>query len=86
MKPQLRINFSFVTLLTLMSIFGSASVHAQAQQEHVHNMSHNVMPFDMAKTVHIFKMTESGGIQKVIAKDTADTDQIALICSSSDLI
>jgi len=79
MKPQLRINFSFVTLLAIMSIFGSVNVNAQTQQEHVHNMSHSVMPFDMAKTVHIFKMTDSGGVQKVIVKDTAKTDQIALI-------
>ena len=36
------------------------SVIAQTQQQHVHDMSHGVMPFDVAKTVHIFKMTESG--------------------------
>jgi hypothetical protein len=37
------------------------------------------MPFDMSKTVHIFKMTESGGIQRVVAKDPGAADQIALI-------
>lgn len=37
------------------------------------------MPFDMTRTVHIFKMTEAGGIQSVIAKDRADTAQITLI-------
>ena len=52
---------------------------AQTQQEHVHGMSHRVMPFDMAKTVHIFRMTESGGIQSVIVKDGSDVGQITLI-------
>jgi hypothetical protein len=29
-------------------------------------MSHDVMmPFDLSKTVHIFKMTEQGGVQRV---------------------
>lgn len=42
-------------------------------------MSHRVMPFDMAKTVHIFRMTESGGIQSVIVKDGSDVGQITLI-------
>lgn len=42
-------------------------------------MSHSVMPFDMAKTIHIFKMTETGGIQRVVLKDRGNTDQIVLI-------
>ena len=50
-----------------------------AQQQHVHDMSHGVMPFDVAKTVHIFKMTESGGVERVIAKDRTYADQVLLI-------
>ena len=42
-------------------------------------MSHSVMPFKMSKTLHIFRMTESGGIQRVVARDPSDTDQVALI-------
>jgi len=42
-------------------------------------MSHSVMPFDMAKTMHVFKMTETGGIQRVIARDPSNAEQIALI-------
>ncbi len=37
------------------------------------------MPFDIAKTRHIFQMTESGGVQKVVARDPEDSEQIALI-------
>jgi len=42
-------------------------------------MAHSVMPFDISKTVHIFKMTEFGGVLRVMAKDPGATDQIALI-------
>lgn len=42
-------------------------------------MSHGVMPFDMNKTVHVFRMTESGGFQSVIVKDRNDAGQIKLI-------
>jgi len=79
MKKHLLGYLPLVTLLTLMSLFSAVSVKAQTQQEHVHNMSHSVMPFDMAKTVHIFNMTESGGIQKVVVRDTIDIDQVVLI-------
>ncbi|MDR9439776.1 MAG: hypothetical protein RI841_09810 [Halomonas sp.] len=65
-----------VAVLMLLSSF---TVFAQTPQERVHQMSHNIMPFEMAKTVHIFKMTESGGVQRVIARDPSESDQIALI-------
>jgi hypothetical protein len=42
-------------------------------------MAHAVMPFDIAQTVHIFEMTESGGIQQVVTRDPAAAEQIALI-------
>jgi hypothetical protein len=65
-----------VAFLLLLS---GSTAFAQTPQERVHQMAHSVMPFDMSKTIHIFKMTESGGVQRVIAKDVDDTDQIALI-------
>ena len=37
------------------------------------------MPFDINRTVHIFRMTDSGGVQSAIAKDAHDQDQIRLI-------
>ena len=56
-----------------------AGLFAETTQERVHRTSHQVMPFEMSKTVHVFRMTESGGIQRVIARNRNDTDQIALI-------
>jgi len=61
-----------------MLITGSGAC-AESQQEQVHRMSHHVMPFDMAKTVHVFRMTESGGVERVLVRDPQDSEQIALI-------
>jgi hypothetical protein len=52
---------------------------AQTAQEHVHATSHAVMPFDVSRTVHIFKMTEWGGTESVVTRDPAATDQLSLI-------
>lgn len=60
-------------------LLGCATVLAQTTQEHVHQKAHGVMPFDVSRTVHIFRMTESGGVQRVVAKDPGAADQIALI-------
>ncbi|TBW54352.1 hypothetical protein EZI54_14580 [Marinobacter halodurans] len=42
-------------------------------------MSHGVMPFDVSKTIHIFRMTESGGVERILVRDRRDADQVALI-------
>ena len=60
-------------------LLASAQLIAQTPQQHVHDMSHSVMPFDMAKTVHIFRMTQNGGVERVIVRNPRDKDQIALI-------
>jgi len=48
-------------------------------QQRVHRMSPEVMPFDMSKTVHVFHMTQSGGVERVVVRDPADKEQIGLI-------
>lgn len=70
---------NFKKWIMVLALFNCVTVPAETRQEHVHQKSHDVMPFAMAQTTHIFKMTESGGIQRVIAKDPSATDQIALI-------
>jgi hypothetical protein len=52
---------------------------AQTKQEHVHHMGQSVMPFDLAKTTHIFRMTDSGGVERVVVKDATAQDQVLLI-------
>lgn len=62
----------------LLPLSGSIAL-SQMPQERVHKMSHSVMPFDMSKTIHVFKMTESGGVEQVLAKDPREIYQVALI-------
>lgn len=45
----------------------------------IHEMGGSVMPFDLEATTHIFEMTDSGGIQDVVAKEPDDTATIRLI-------
>jgi hypothetical protein len=51
----------------------------RTKQEHIRRMVPNAMPFDLSKTVPIFRMTNSGGVQRVIVKDATATDQVTLI-------
>jgi hypothetical protein len=60
-------------------LLGCQALRAQTQQEHVHHMGHTVMPFDLAKTLHVFAMDESGGVMRVVARDPGDHEQIAQI-------
>jgi hypothetical protein len=52
---------------------------SQTKQEHIHKMGQSVMPFDLNKTMHIFRMTDSGGVQSVVLKNMHDKNQIGLI-------
>ena len=70
-----RLRLSAVFLLA----FGCSVVSAQTQQEHVHHMAHMVMPFDLDQTMHVFRMTASGGVERVVVKDASAKDQVALI-------
>jgi len=69
----------FTMLPAVILLFVHTGLFAQTKQEQVHHMSHQVMPFDMSKTVHLFKMTDSGGVQKVLVRNPQETDQILLI-------
>jgi hypothetical protein len=74
--------------IALLSLIGASSLILLAscgtatrtkRQAMVHEMGGQVMPFDLRKTQHIFEMTERGGIQDVIIRNSADKDQIPLI-------
>jgi hypothetical protein len=53
---------------------------AQTPQEHVHGHGHDVMPFDLARTMHVFRMTDDGGVQKVVVRGEApQPQQVAMI-------
>jgi hypothetical protein len=66
-------------LLVLFLLSGRAALAQMNHQSVIHEKGQHVMPFKLSKTLHIFEMTESGGIQQVIARDPGDQEQIALI-------
>ena len=78
-----------ITILGITSLLFSGECLAEApstqhampseHQAMVHEMGRSVMPFDLSKTLHVFEMTEDGGIQQVIIKTPDDAAQIALI-------
>ena len=39
---------------------------SQTKKEHVHEMGQTVMPFDLGKATHVFRMTDSCGVQSVV--------------------
>jgi hypothetical protein len=77
--PLLGNPFLLSVFLALILLLRGTSIAGSDHQKSNHDMAHNVMPFDISKTTHIFEMTETGGIQQVIAKDTINTEQISLI-------
>jgi hypothetical protein len=78
MDHHLRMKFALVAAGVCIFSWMSRAP-AQTQQEHVHNSAHTVMPFDMSKTLHIFRMTEQGGVQRVVITDPSAKDQVPLI-------
>jgi hypothetical protein len=79
-KPTLtRAALNFAAGIAVVLLANGSMALGQTQQEHVHRMSHNVMPFDMSKTLHVFKMTETGGVMRVVAREPGESDQVALI-------
>lgn len=51
---------------------------AQRQTE-VSERGKDVMPFSLSATTHIFIKSADGGVQRVVAKDASDADQVARI-------
>ena len=84
-KPTLVLVAIISILLSILGTLASLSwagwlTPPQAdRQAMVHDMGSEVMPFSLGLTTHIFEMTESGGVQQVIADDPNDAAQIALI-------
>ena len=66
-------------LITLGVLVATGMLAGANRQAMVHEQGSAVMPFDLNRTTHVFKTTETGGVETVIAKDAVDSEQIALI-------
>ncbi len=67
------------TIVAFAATVCVAPAFSQTKQEHVHETGQAVMPFDLNRTTHAFRMTDSGGVQSVVVKDALDKGQIGLI-------
>jgi len=70
-----------VALVALSACDQGASDPKATRQAQVEARGATVMPFDQKKTTHVFHKTASGGVQQVVAKDPAATQQIRLVRS-----
>jgi hypothetical protein len=67
-------------VLAAAFLLAPALAPAQTPQQHVHQHGGDVMPFDLGKTVHVFRMTTDGGVQKVVLRgDSKDAQQVPMI-------
>jgi hypothetical protein len=73
------ISFAFLGLTSLVFASNCSTASNEHRQSMIHTRGADIMPFDLSKTQHIFEMTEGGGIQDVIVRNTGDQEQIAMI-------
>jgi hypothetical protein len=74
----------FLAFLMATAIPALAQQHQHAdpqRQAAVAERGADVMPFDLSATVHVFSDTPAGGVQKVVAKDANDEEQVRLVRS-----
>ena len=61
-----------------LSACGGGSGSTTSRQDQVEVRGASVMPFDQKRTTHVFRATATGGVQRVVAKDAGDREQITL--------
>lgn len=79
MTKHLRPFLGASSTISFFLVVGCSVALAQTMQEHIHHMGSSVMPFDLAKTTHVFRMTDTGGVQRVIVNDASETGQVKMI-------
>lgn len=67
-----------VSSFVLLSACAGGTASTTTRQDQVEARGATVMPFDQERTTHVFRSTANGGVQRVIAKDPGDTNQITL--------
>lgn len=72
------INLAIVLFFAGQSAWAAESA-SEARLDEVEHHGRHVMPFNLEQTLHVFSKTPSGGIQKVVAKEALDSEQINLI-------
>lgn len=69
-----------IVVVGLVGVLVSTAGHDEPTREEViAQRGERVMPFDLDATTHVFDPTTFGGVQRVVADDPSDDDQIALV-------
>lgn len=74
-------------LLTFSAVFAQTDHGATNHSQHGTSQTafgkreQATMPFDVTATVHVFEDTATGGVQRVVADSSSDTENISLIRS-----
>ena len=71
--------FLLLTLCTAATLASPSSAADPQREAAVARRGADVMPFSVKATTHIFTKTDQGGVQRVVAKDPADTPQVKLV-------
>lgn len=74
-----RLTASLFALLFMSVSIQAAEKASDKRLDEVAKRGAHVMPFSLEQTTHVFSKTEKGGVQQVIVKDSANTEQIQLI-------
>jgi hypothetical protein len=80
LRPAILCMAAFASLHTALPAIAVEKV-SDARLDEVARRGSHIMPFNLDRTIHVFTPTPSGGIQQVLAKETGDTHQIALVRS-----
>ena len=87
----MRFPFSFQAMLLALLLTAGCAQESEHTAHHPPNAAPDdrqaevaargaeVMPFDLERTLHVFEPVDDGGIQQVVARDSADYEQIELI-------
>lgn len=70
---------SFLALAAAAALAAPAGAADVQRQAEVAKRGPDVMPFSLRATQHVFTKTPDGGVQKVIARNTADIEQVKLV-------
>jgi hypothetical protein len=65
--------------LSLAAVSACGGTEAPSEAQLIDERAAEVMPFDLDKTTHTFDKLPTGGVQTVVAIESSDADQVALI-------
>lgn len=76
---MLKNTLSFLALAAAAAFAAPAGAADVQRQAEVAKRGPDVMPFSLRATQHVFTKTPDGGVQKVVARNTVDIEQVKLV-------